>query len=353
MSRWQLVKLDFGRNPVHFGEVGIGMEESSERAYSDTLFSAWVSSYARLFGGEAVEQLFSQFPQPERSPRLEPPFRLSSTFIYHGETYYLPRPIKPPKGYPTENLAFAKEYKKLDYLPLSVWQRWYQGKGFTNSDTNSDRAELELKVKQSKTGGALERAQTFGYSKAFESQRIPKVSLDRTTRASNFYHVGFVQFQPEAGLYFLIHFPTPDPALETRLASALSLLGEDGIGGERSSGAGRFTATWHDLDKNWGKVVGFKQPNAYSLISLLWEYPFASEYLQGASYALRERSGWIVSPVSGQQARRQSVQMFTEGSVFSQPIGGLLAKVTPEKFKAHPIYRSGISLSLPIQLAVP
>jgi CRISPR-associated protein Csm4 len=348
MSRWQLVKLDFGRNPVHFGEVGIGMEESSERAYSDTLFSAWVSSYARLFGSETVERLFSQFPQPERSPRLEPPFRLSSTFIYHGETYYLPCPIEPPKGYPADNLAFAKEYKKLHYLPRQVWQRWYQGEGFTDAD----RAELELKVKQSKTGEALERAHTFDYGKAFGSQRIPKVSLDRTTRASNFYHVGFVQFQPEAGLYFLIHFPAANPTLETRLASALSLLGEDGIGGERSSGAGRFTATWHDLDKKWREVVGFQQPNAYSLISLLWEHPFASEYLQGASYALRERSGWIVSPVSGQQARRQSVQMFTEGSVFPQTIGGLLANVTPEKFKAHPIYRSGISLSLPIQLAV-
>jgi hypothetical protein len=47
MSHWKLVKLDFGRNLVHFGELGIGMEALSERAYSDTLFSAWVSSYAR------------------------------------------------------------------------------------------------------------------------------------------------------------------------------------------------------------------------------------------------------------------------------------------------------------------
>jgi CRISPR-associated protein Csm4 len=351
MAHWQLVKLDFGRNPVHFGELGIGMEESSERAYSDTLFSAWVSSYARLFGREAVEQLLTQFPQPERSPLLEPPFRLSSTFVYHGETYYLPRPIEYPKGYPDDDLAFAKEYKKLNYLPLNIWQRWYQGEGFTNSGTGSDRAELELKVKQSKTSGELEAAKTFDYSKTFEAQRIPKVGLDRTTRASNFYHVGFVKFQPEAGLYFLIQFPTADPVLEAQLQAALELLGEDGIGGERSSGAGRFTATWQALDSTWDDVINLQQPNAYSLISLLWEYPFASEHLQRASYVLRERGGWVVSPVSGQQARRQTVQMFTEGSVFPQPINGMLADVTPEKFKAHRIYRNGISLSLPIYLA--
>ncbi|NJK52541.1 MAG: type III-A CRISPR-associated RAMP protein Csm4, partial [Leptolyngbyaceae cyanobacterium SU_3_3] len=55
-------------------------------------------------------------------------------------------------------------------------------------------------------------------------------------------------------------------------------------------------------------------------------------------------------PMSGRQARRQTVQMFTEGSVFPQLIGGMLADVTPENFKAHPIYRSGIALSLPIKV---
>ena len=330
MTHWKLVKLDFERNPVHFGDLGIGMEESGERAYSDTLFSAWVSSYARLFGGEAVEQLFARFPKQAQSPPLEPPFRLSSTFIYYNETYYLPRPIEPPRRYPEDNLAFAKEYKKLTYLPLKIWQRWYQGEGFTDAD----KEELKLKVKEPKTFGKLESEQTFDYSKTFKSQRVPKVSLDRTTRASNFYHVGFVQFQPEAGLYFLIQFSKADPLLETELEAALNFLGEEGIGGERSSGAGRFNATWHDLDELWSSVVTFRQSNFHSLISLLWEYPFDPEYLQGASYALRERGGWIVSPVSGQQARRQTVQMFTEGSVFPRSIGGMLANVTPGKLQS-------------------
>ncbi len=95
MSIWKLVKLNFGRNLVHFGDLGIGMEISSERAYSDTLFSAWISSYAKLFGGEAVEELLKRFPQ-DQTPSLEPPFRLSSTFVYQSKTYYLPRPIEHP-----------------------------------------------------------------------------------------------------------------------------------------------------------------------------------------------------------------------------------------------------------------
>nr|WP_052324809.1 hypothetical protein [Hassalia byssoidea] len=93
MTTWKLVKLNFGRSPVHFGELGIGMEESKERVRSDTLFSAWVSAYARLFGKEAVEALLQEFQQ-------NTPVRMSSTFIYREVNkqtiFYLPRPLKFP-----------------------------------------------------------------------------------------------------------------------------------------------------------------------------------------------------------------------------------------------------------------
>ena len=74
----KLFRLNFKGNPVHFGELGIGMEETSDRIHSDTLFSAWVSAYARLFGKDAVEELLKKFQAD-----VEPLFRLSSTFLYH------------------------------------------------------------------------------------------------------------------------------------------------------------------------------------------------------------------------------------------------------------------------------
>lgn len=50
MSNWKLIHLNFTKNLAHFGEVGIGLEETQERVKSDTLFSALITSYARLFG---------------------------------------------------------------------------------------------------------------------------------------------------------------------------------------------------------------------------------------------------------------------------------------------------------------
>lgn len=360
MTIWKLIRLNFGRNVAHFGELGIGMEETSERVRSDTLFSAWVSTYARLFGKPAVESLLQQF----LDARQPPPFRLSSTFLYRSAneqyTYYLPRLLEPPRYYPIDNdLEFAKTLKRLHYLPLSVWQRWYQGTGFSDGD----RHDLINKT-AGEAGGELEAAGAFSYSTAFAIAQVPKIAVDRTTRATNLYHTGFVQFQLEAaptginhaGLYCLLQFAKVDPLLEADLEAALHLLGEEGLGGERSSGAGRFQVEWLDLaqvDDRWQQVVNFAPPTLqkqYSLISLFWDHPPTVNALltDTTRYTIQERGGWIASPFSGRQLRRKAVSMFAEGSVFSEAPIGQLADVTPDGFRTHKIYRSGISLSLPI-----
>lgn len=372
MGVWKLVKLKFGRSVAHFGELGIGIEETSERVRSDTLFSAWITAYARLHGGDAVKELLELFPSDvERNGRshLTPPFRLSSTFLYrevnNKTIYYLPRPLQFPPNYPIEDdLDFAKTYKGLKYLPLEVWQRWYQQSGF---DLDQDGKELTARTQKAKSEiNNLQNAGTFDYKKAFETHKIPKVAIDRITRASNIYHIGCVQYQWEqngqgikslSGLYFLLHLV--DGTLEDKLRAALTLLGEEGLGGERSSGAGRFEMTWDDLpDDKWQSLVnsniGSNTSPCQSLLSLFWDNTIQPDFLHHASYELHQRGGWVGS--TGHQRRRQVVSMFGEGSVFTGtvPLAGKLADVTPKGFdtqqQGHNIYRSGIALSLPIQV---
>ena len=345
MGEWKLYKLNFERNPAHFGELGIGMEETSDRIHSDTLFSAWVSAYARLLGKDAVEELLEQF-----KPETEALFRLSSTFIYRQTKektiYYLPRPIKRQINYPDDDLEFAKEYKKLNYLPLEVWQRWYQGEGWQESDTE----ELKARVKKEKSQfKALENSGTFEY-KAFEKEKLPKIAVDRTTRATNIYHTNFVYFKENAGLYFLVEFSNPE--FQNTFLNVLNFLGEEGIGGERSSGAGQFEVEPSELTNEWEQAIKFDKGNFHSLISLFWEESLSENFLENSSYEWLRRGGWISSSPSGSQRRRKSVQMFAEGSVFQEQPKGQLANVTPDGFKLHQIYRSGISLSLSIKALV-
>lgn len=368
---WKLVRLNFDRNPVHFGETGIGLENVTERAHSDTLFSAWVSAYARVFGKTAVEALFARFYDES------PPFRLSSSFVYQhldtqrktsGEAHcvdYLPKPIVRPPHYPTDDLAFAKAYRQLHYLPLSVWQRWYQQSGFNEEDIQTLEAYSYNPEGVRASGSPLAIAGTFAYSDAFKKSILPKVAIDRSTRATNFYHTRFVQYAPQAGLYFLISFPQADKSLLEKLRAALLFLGEEGIGGERSSGAGRFTATWSKLPTNWQSLLAADIATHHSLVSLFWAKPDSQQFQQVSQllgnpeqsqtyYTLKARGGWIASP-AGHQLRRQVVSMMAEGSVlpkaaFLEAPAGALVDVTPDNFRQHQIYRSGISMSLPIAL---
>ncbi|MDZ8054612.1 MAG: type III-A CRISPR-associated RAMP protein Csm4 [Aulosira sp. ZfuVER01] len=360
MTTWKLVKLNFERCSAHFGELGIGMESTTERVHSDTLFSAWMSAYARLYSQE-IDGLLNRFCH--ESP---PPMRISSTFIYRQidkrTVYYLPRPLKPPINYPQgDDLAFFKTYKKLNYLPLKVWKRWYQGVGFTSAD----RDELISRT-NGDNGGELDDEGTFDYKQAFKIEKIPKIAIDRITRATNLYHTAFVQFEWQqensqinslSGLYFLLQLSQENAELATKLQYALELLGDEGLGGERSSGAGRFKVEWQDLSEDWQQIVEYSEASAHHyLISLFWENDISQlEQLITAksNYEIQERGGWIIQS----NIRRQMVRMFTEGSVFPEKPGGRLVNVTPSElqnqdgsYKTHPIYRSGISLSLPIKV---
>jgi CRISPR-associated protein Csm4 len=364
MAKWQLVKLDFQGSPVHFGEVGIGLEAITERIHSDTLFSAWVSAYAKLYP-ELINELLDKFPYTANPHQLSaPPFQISSTLVYgHPENskentseciYYLPTLLQPPRNYPINDLKLAKIFRKLKFVPREIWQRWYQGQGFDTADQD------ELLTKPEARQGKLTDAGTFCYSEMFKNQTLPKVSVDRIHHGTNFYHTSFTYFPAQAGIYFLFKMSEPDPILLQQLQASLALLGDEGIGGERSSGAGRFQATWYDLSPTWRSIIQEESTthNSHALISLFWDDPkICADLLANSNtrYQLQERGGWI-SAQSGRQLRRKNVQMFTEGSVFLKPPQGQLVIVTPQELnrkKHHPIYRSGISLSLPVTLQLP
>ena len=354
---WKLVRLNFGNNLTHFGETGIGLEAASERVRSDTLFSAWISAYARLFGSQAVGDLLTAIKENPTA------WRFSSTFIYRQirnlYTYYLPKPFVFPQGYPIEDdLDFTKEYKKLNFLPIDIWHRWYQtNTGFTEDDSYELREWAKRKKAEEREfeDNELYQSKTFTYDRTFATTIVPKVAIDRITRATNFYHTSFVKFISDqkkgeyTGLYFLVYFADSFAEVYKKpLEIALQVLEEEGLGGERSSGAGMFTAEWKDLDPDWQKILNPDLENPhYCLISMYWQEKLPPELLApSALYEVKERGGWITS--SNRQLRRKSIRMFAEGSVFPIQPQGKLADVTDPRFTNHSIYRSGISVSLPI-----
>ena len=176
---------------------------------------------------------------------------------------------------------------------------------------------------------------------------VPRIGLSRLTnhQGENYFHFGEIIYRENAGLSFL--YEIKDKNIESQFQTTLTLLADEGIGGDRSSGKGLFNQpAFSDITLNTPE-------NAPGLITLSLYSPAHNELdnIDRAYYQLLSRSGYIYSPYC-QSLRRKSVRMFTEGSVFSGKKTGKLADITPQIFKEHKVYRYGFAFTLPCVLEV-
>lgn len=313
------VELYF-KSPLHIGEdhPGIGIEGSSSIVHSDTIFSAIANHWATLpcsNGNLPLERLL------ERFKKEEPPFLISSAFYYkstsRGTTYYLPRLL-------TDNPKLM-ELKNIRYLELTDFIKLAQGEWFEGELPKDPEDEI------------------------VRSAYFPRVSLDRISSASNLFHAGTITFR-NGGLYFLLDIK--DESLLPTIELCLNLLGESGLGGERSTGCGLFEWSKQRIedDPQWQPLWELEKEvnKRFCLISLCFPQKREVEHLIG--YNLILRKGWIYSTSTNLQLKRKTCQMLGEGSTFSEKPAGDMADVTPGEFeKIHPVYRYGKAFALAVK----
>ena len=104
--------------PFHFGQRGVGIEETEPLARSDTIFSALCHNWLMLYGEKELEALLARFLDGD------PPFLLSSAFPYAGEVYFLPRPLN-VRG---ETPEMQRKVKKIGFISTGVWNAILEGK---------------------------------------------------------------------------------------------------------------------------------------------------------------------------------------------------------------------------------
>jgi len=294
-------------SPFHIGEVGIGLEGSLSWVPSDLLFSALCNAYAALFGEEELSAILNDFLS-------SPPFLISSAFPFFKDTLLFPRPLNPP---PLEDRDKAKDLKKRGFIPQKLFEEWIRGKT-PLSDSLGNGLELPRR------------------------ELLPSVVLDRTNLNSGIYHRAALFFPKEGGLFFLLRLY--EEVLEEKIRGALRLLGDMGIGGERSLGYGHF------------QILSFEEASLFPLpadsspiltLSLTLPSPQDEPLLSASYYQLVLRGGWTSSLLSPRQARRKRVRMLGEGSVFPKAIKGQLLDLTPDGFP-HKVYR--YALTFPVEV---
>jgi len=346
MSVWE-VRLE-PKGAFHLGERGIGYEETAEGIHADTLFGALCAAWAILYGEDALlTDLLPPRPIPEE---WEPPFLLSSAFPYAGSVRFFPAPLLPPES--SDPAAWANVTWVSEALfgawirkePLEEGVRLHGGAVvMTREEAETLAQELDERPLRTDPGSV----------RLWVQDRVARVTLDSISHASQLWHFGRLQFHEGCGLFFLVRpLRIPKECFE----AAMRLLGDTGIGGDRSAGYGLFEASWNPFDPSWWRSA---DPRGFVTLAPLWPRAdqVAELLTQGCRYRLVTRTGWIGGPLPTPY-RRKSVRMLAEGSVLGGDPGriwGTLADVTPEPIPEpiHPVYRWGVAFPVPCEVCTP
>lgn len=291
------VKMYF-TSPVHIGKQGIGMEGSDLTIHSDTLYSVIFQTLLRMYGTIDKGELS---------------IRLTSAFPFVGSLYYLPKPgIRPPgienAELPTE---YAKEIKSASYVTVDLFRKWIGGEALDFEALRDSQQELKRHIKVSVR---------------------PRVTVDRVCSDTALYFEGSTFYRRgQAGLYFLVQCGEKEWEMIRR---AFVFLQEEGIGGERSLGYGKFKVEFlEDFE-----LPSIDDGEKYVTLSLY--HPQSGDEIKDAalSYQLVQRCGWSI--IEGRHVLQKKVLMFAEGSVFSREVEGDIVDVSPLQ-GAHPVYKYG------------
>lgn len=315
--------------PLHVGVEGIGQERLEDTVRSDTLWSALVQMWSLLY---------------EESPHdlaMSCPFAVSSCFPLKGGERFFPLPgtvredlaLEVQKaGEGKDNLKF-KDLKKIKYINENLLHGIIQGKPLQLND---------LKKHGSTIPDLAEKAAKH----ALTDQR-PRLRIDRlsgSVEGENFFYCLDQYFCEDGGLFFLMR--CQGDAVRKRFEAALRLLGDTGLGADRSVGRGTFTFS--------AQAPMLPPPaNAGHHLLMSLYHPTREEVQAGAlhtamSYSLVRRSGHAGAPGVG-NLRRADVWMLAEGSVLVQTVHGDIPQViTAGALAPHPVYRCGRAFTLPM-----
>jgi CRISPR-associated protein Csm4 len=340
----------------HLGREGLQQHATSEMFPSDSLFSALFMVMLSVKEDEFVDQFLRDVL--EASPK---PLRLSSLFPYVGDIPLFPMP-RTHVQLSDDTPIRGKQLKKLNYVSPMILGKLLAGDVMDNwlpiaSDTTSrgqllqsgriwiDREEINHlpAMMRDKSGEGLTE------SKVWTTGLIQRVSIDRISNSSQIYQVGRTVFADGCGLWCVADVDQYANLLE----DLLHILGDSGIGGERSAGYGGFTVEPIAVPS----ILSNKQSKQYMTLS---RYNPTLEELEGgvlaegASYELVDIGGWMYATGTPAQ-RRQRVRMIEAGSVINEtgaPITGRVVDIRPQYEQSgapnHPVYRNGIPLLIPV-----
>lgn len=297
--------------------------------HSDTLFAA-------LTG--ALDQLDEAGPWLDATARASAPaVGLTSLFPFLRDDLYLP----PPKTLWPPHVSGRLRASGARFVPARVVAALVSGQPLREDGWEVDGMSQCL----------VPRSGRPGHAGPFRYSLRASAAVDRLSGSAAPHQTACLEFAPQAGYWCAAVFATPEAAAtwRPRLEAAFRLLGDTGLGGERSLGWGRAAEVRFQFDGLATMLLPRSQgwpetSRHWWLLSLCDASPADAIDWTAGNYSLAPRSGRTATGVL-----KPSIDMIAEGSVLaaaSAPVGQA-ADVTPPGH-SHPVYRSGFAVALPL-----
>lgn len=312
--------------PLHIGIEGIGQERIEEIVGSDTLWGALVQCWALLYEDDIA------------ALAAETDFRLSSAFPFRGPSRYYPVPahfLEIVAPLVVQQGWDFKPLKKIRYVCEDLFVALCRGeKELLSTLKNSDScwpSPWPSADKDIETG-------------FFTVHQRPRLRIDRLTGGSEeggFFYCSDLYFKSNCGLHFLVQLKEE---LQEKFEASLRLLGEQGLGADRSIGRGRFRFTRFE--------VSWPGPDANKPCLLLSTCLPSARDLETVDFSssrvvLKIRRGHA-GAASVSHLRRPDLVALGEGSYLSRaPQGHVPVVIHRDKGAPHDVYRYGRAFTVP------
>jgi CRISPR type III-A-associated RAMP protein Csm4 len=182
-----------------------------------------------------------------------------------------------------------------------------------------------------------------------------RAAVDRLGQGVEPHQTACLEFSKGSGIWIAFAFASKDAEAHwsPALKGALKLIADSGLGGERSSGWGRFEQP-EFIDGELGPLLFGNRYRAPEEVTGHWLLslfsPAADDMVdwQQGNYRVVVRTGRVESH-AGWGAAKRANQMIAEGGVLvsSTAPKGAARDVAPAGF-SHPVYRAGFALTIPI-----
>jgi len=341
----ELLRLKFN-SPLHLAKGKSDYVEGFDVLHSDTLKAALLAVAVELYGDDAVvgQDNFS-------CPWLDN-FHITSGFTYWNDEFFFPKPLGVEIAFSDEEQkTWKKLNKNIRFVGKSIFEEILNGKKPEISSSQlSEDGEYASKV----FAGMISKDRFVTKSVVEQRVVVPRATNTEETADdagdAKPYYLERAFFREGAGLFFLLD--CTESTHRKQILQCLEVLGENGIGLDRSTGNGHFEVLPP-------KEIIFNLPTQSDrLIALSLFCPDlptveSKDFLSNSHYNLCKRGGWVTSSDDSANLtfRKKSVYMFCEGSVFpdASPSGKLVNLRPAAAGTGHPMWRDGRPIFLPMK----